>query len=178
MSYQSRNPTIAFRTTAYNKGKMEKEARSKKMELSKYCAAIIEDYVQGNLIKEDQSSEMEKLKMEKLKEEIRYLKIKNDFAENFDQPLSNSGMRMLKPIKQTYDKQILVNEGFQQSPYDESNKRFQCVDCSALFPYGSMEGFLSQMLEYKNHIVAKHNRELNAIEKDVLSRITFQGKSK
>ena len=85
---------------------------------------------------------------------------------------------MLKPIKQTYDKQILVNDGFQQSPYDESNKRFHCVDCNALFPYGSMEGFLSQMLEYKNHIVAKHNRELNAIEKDVLSKITFQGKSK
>ena len=94
MSYQTRNPTIAFRTTGYNKGKMEKEARSKKMELSKYCAAIIEDYVNGVLVKEDQSSEMEKLRMEKLKEEIRYLKIKNDFAETFDQPLSNSARRM------------------------------------------------------------------------------------
>ena len=172
MSYETRNPTIAFRTTAYNKGKMEKEARSKKMELSKYCAAIIEDYVQGVLVKEDQSSEMEKLRMEKLKEEIRYLKIKNDFAENFDKPLSNSATRMLKPA-------ITTNQELSfQSPYDATTKRLQCVDCGVLITWDNFESYLTQIPEYKKHILNKHNRELSAIEKDVIDNLKYEGKSK
>ena len=172
MSYEARNPTIAFRTTGYNKGKMEKEARSKKMELSKYCAAIIEDYVQGRLVKEDQSSEMEKLRMEKLKEEIRYLKIKNDFAETFDQPLSNSARRMLKPA-------ITNNQELSfQSPYDASSKRLQCTDCGVLITWNSFDAYIAQIPEYKKHILNKHNRELSAIEKDVLDNLKYEGKSK
>ena len=172
MSYQTRNPTIAFRTTAYNKGKMEKEARSKKMELSKYCAAIIEDYVQGVLVKEDQSSEMEKLRMEKLKEEIRYLKIKNDFAETFDKPLSNSATRMIKPA-------ITNNQELSfQSPYDASSKRLQCTDCGVLITWNSFDAYIAQIPEYKKHILNKHNRELSAIEKDVLDNLKYEGKSK
>ena len=172
MSYQTRNPTIAFRTTAHNKGKMEKEARSKKMELSKYCAAIIEDYVQGRLVKEDQSSEMEKLRMEKLKEEIRYLKIKNDFAENFDKPISNSATRMLKPA-------ITTNQELSfQSPYDATTKRLQCVDCGVLITWDNFESYLTQIHEYKKHILNKHNRELSAIEKDVIDNLKYEGKSK
>ena len=172
MSYQTRNPTIAFRTTGYNKGKMEKEARSKKMELSKYCAAIIEDYVNGVLVKEDQSSEMEKLRMEKLKEEIRYLKIKNDFAENFDKPLSNSATRMLKPA-------ITTNQELSfQSPYDATTKRLQCVDCGVLITWDNFESYLTQIPEYKKHILNKHNRELSAIEKDVIDNLKYEGKSK
>ena len=172
MSYQTRNPTIAFRTTAYNKGKMEKEARTKKMELSKYCAAIIEDYVQGRLVKEDQSSEMEKLRMEKLKEEIRYLKIKNDFAENFDKPISNSATRMLKPA-------ITNNQELSfQSPYDATTKRLQCVDCGVLITWDNFESYLTQIHEYKKHILNKHNRELSAIEKDVIDNLKYEGKSK
>ena len=173
MSYQTRNPTIAFRTTAYNKGKMEKEARSKKMELSKYCAAIIEDYVQGRLVKEDQSSEMEKLRMEKLREEIRYLKIKNDFAENFDKPLSNSASRIIKPAITTNNE--IING---VSPYDANNKRLQCTDCGVLLTWNSFETYLSQIKEYKNHILSRHNRELSAIEKDVINNLKYEGKSK
>ena len=173
MSYQTRNPTIAFRTTAYNKGKMEKEARSKKMELSKYCAAIIEDYVQGRLVKEDQSSEMEKLRMEKLKEEIRYLKIKNDFAENFDKPISNSATRILKPVITTNNE--IING---VSPYDANNKRLQCTDCGVLLTWNSFETYLQQIKEYKNHILSRHNRELSAIEKDVINNLKYEGKSK
>ena len=172
MSYEARNPTIAFRTTGYNKGKMEKEARSKKMELSKYCAAIIEDYVQGRLVKEDQSSEMEKLRMEKLKEEIRYLKIKNDFAETFDKPLSNSATRMIKPA-------ITNNQELSfQSPYDASSKRLQCTDCGVLITWNSFDAYIAQIPEYKKHILNKHNRELSAIEKNVLDNLKYEGKSK
>ena len=178
MSYEARNPTIAFRTTGYNKGKMEKEARSKKMELSKYCAAIIEDYVNGVLVKEDQTSEMEKLRMEKLKEEIRYLKIKNDFAETFDQPLSNSARRIIKPELVHNKNSVLVEGGFHQSPYDASSKRFQCVDCGILITWNSFDAYIAQIPEYKKHILNKHNRELSAIEKDVLDNLKYEGKSK
>ena len=177
MSYQTRNPTIAFRTTAYNKGKMEKEARSKKMELSKYCAAIIEDYVQGRLVKEDQSSEMEKLRMEKLREEIRYLKIKNDFAENFDKPISNSATRILKPRPLALGG-LAQDIDLTQSPYDAHNKRLQCTDCGVLLTWNSFETYLQQIKEYKNHILSRHNRELSAIEKDVINNLKYEGKSK
>ena len=180
MSYEARNPTIAFRTTAYNKGKMEKEARSKKMELSKYCAAIIEDYVHGVLVKEDQSSEMEKLRMEKLKEEIRYLKIKNDFAETFDQPLSNSATRYLKPKPELIHNKdtVLVDGTFQQSPYDADNKRLQCTDCGVLLTWNSFESYLQQIKEYKQHILSRHNREFSPLEKNVIDNLKYEGKSK
>jgi len=177
MSYQTRNPTIAFRTTAYNKGKMEKEARSKKMELSKYCAAIIEDYVQGRLVKEDQSSEMEKLRMEKLREEIRYLKIKNDFAENFDKPISNSATRILKPRPLALGG-LAQDIDLTQSPYDAHNKRLQCTDCGVLLTWNSFETYLQQIKEYKNHILSRHNREFTALEKDVIDNLKYEGKSK
>ena len=180
MSYQTRNPTIAFRTTAYNKGKMEKEARSKKMELSKYCAAIIEDYVQGVLVKEDQSSEMEKLRMEKLKEEIRYLKIKNDFAENFDKPISNSATRYLKPKAELIHNKdtVLVDGTFQQSPYDADNKRLQCTDCGVLLTWNSFESYLQQIKEYKQHVLSRHNREFTPLEKNVIDNLKYEGKPK
>ncbi len=177
MSYETRNPTIAFRTTAYNKGKMEKEARSKKMELSKYCAAIIEDYVQGRLVKEDQSSEMEKLRMEKLREEIRYLKIKNDFAENFDKPISNSATRILKPRPLALGG-LAQDIDLTQSPYDAHNKRLQCTDCGVLLTWNSFETYLQQIKEYKQHILSRHNREFTALEKDVIDNLKYEGKSK
>jgi len=177
MSYQTRNPTIAFRTTAYNKGKMEKEARTKKMELSKYCAAIIEDYVQGRLVKEDQSSEMEKLRMQKLREEIRYLKIKNDFAENFDKPISNSATRILKPRPLALGG-LAQDIDLTQSPYDAHNKRLQCTDCGVLLTWNSFETYLQQIKEYKNHILSRHNREFTALEKDVIDNLKYEGKSK
>lgn len=177
MSYESRNPTIAFRTTAYNKGKMEKEARSKKMELSKYCAAILEDYVQGRLVKEDQSSEMEKLRMEKLKQEIRYLKIKNDFAETFDKPLSNSAARMIKP-KPLAVGGLAGEIDLTISPYDAHNKRLQCTDCGVLFLWKSFDSYLQQIKEYKQHILSRHNREFTPLEKNVIDNLKYEGKSK
>ena len=115
---------------------------------------------------------MQDLRMEKITEEIRYLKIKNDFAENFDQPLSNSATRMLKPA-------ITNNQELSfQSPYDASSKRLQCVDCGVLITWDNFESYLTQIPEYKKHILNKHNRELSAIEKDVIDNLKYEGKSK
>ena len=116
--------------------------------------------------------------MEKLKEEIRYLKIKTDFAETFDQPLSNSARRIIKPELVHNKNSVLVDGGFHQSPYDASSQRLQCVDCGILITWNSFDAYIAQIPEYKKHILNKHNRELSAIEKDVLDNLKYEGKSK
>ena len=178
MGYNERNPSFTFRFGEYRHGKLNKLAKAAKMSTVDYVrSAILDPFLNGDLIpkaKDDLALEMQKLKIEKTKAEIEYLKLKNKYLETFGAPMSNSATRILKPQITTITHQASETK----SPYDESNKRFRCVDCNALFPYGSMDGFLTQMLEYKNHIVANHNRELNAIEKDVFNKITFLGASK
>jgi hypothetical protein len=178
MSYNQRYPIISFRIESTYKKKLQTEATNKKLSLSDLAKLVLQDYAQGKLISPKKSLDLEiaQARLEKLKVETKYLQLKNDYFENFKKPLSDSGTRMLS--RSFNHQKIISPEQNNQSPYDESNKRFQCVDCHAQFPYGSMDGFLTQMLEYKNHIIANHNRELNAIEKDVFSTIQFQGVSK
>ena len=116
---------------------------------------------------------MQDLRMEKLKAEIRYLKIKNDFAENFDKPISNSATRILKPVITTNNE--IING---VSPYDANNKRLQCTDCGVLLTWNSFETYLQQIKEYNNHILSRHNREFTALEKDVIDNLKYEGKSK
>jgi len=171
MNYSQNNPTVAFRIEKKFFDKLLRKAERKKITNSEYSREIITKFLNEELIENNQT-EYDKLKLEKLKEEIRYLKIKNDFAENFDQPLSNSATRMLKPA-------ITNNQELSyQSPYDASSKRFQCVDCGILITWDSFDSYLTQIPEYKKHILNKHNRELTAIEKDVLDNLKYEGKSK
>ena len=172
MSYNSRNPTIAFRVSSYSKGKLEKEASKEKKDVANYVKSIIEKYLDGELTKNEKTIEQELLKarLEKIKVETKYLQLKNNYFENFNKPLSDSGTRFLsRAVKH----QQLISPENTQSPYDESNNRFQCVDCGNCFDFDSVETFLTEMREYKNHIIAKHNRDLNAIEKDVFGRVRF-----
>jgi len=171
MNYSEKNPTVAFRIEKKLFQKLEREAIQKKITNSEFSREIITKYLKLELIENNQT-EYDKLKLEKLKEEIRYLKIKNDFAETFDQPLSNSARRMIKPA-------ITNNQELSyQSPYDASSKRLQCVDCGVLITWDSFNSYLLQLPEYKKHILNKHNRELSAIEKDVLDHLKYEGKSK
>ena len=171
MNYSEKNPTVAFRIEKKLFQKLEREAIQKKITNSEFSREIITKYLKLELIENNQT-EYDKLKLEKLKEEIRYLKIKNDFAETFDQPLSNSASRMIKPA-------ITNNQELSyQSPYDASSKRLQCVDCGVLITWDSFNSYLLQLPEYKKHILNKHNRELSAIEKDVLDHLKYEGKSK
>ena len=172
MTYNERFPVISLRVDSLIKKKLSIESGNKKITINELCRSILEDYANKKLVSPKKSLDLEiaQARLEKLKVETKYLQLKNNYFENFNKPLSNSGTRMLSS---SFNQQKNNN----QSPYDESNKRFQCVDCQAVFSYGSMDGFLSQMLEYKNHIIAEHNRELNAIEKDVFNKIQFQGVS-
>ena len=172
MSYSQKNPTVAFRIEKKLFDKLIKKAEIKKITNSEYSREIITKFLKDELIENNQT-EYDKLKLEKLKEEIRYLKIKNDFAENFDKPLSNSATRILKPAITTNNE--IING---VSPYDANNKRLQCTDCGVLLTWNSFETYLQQIKEYKNHILSRHNRELSAIEKDVINNLKYEGKSK
>ena len=178
MSYSQKNPTVAFRIEKKLFDKLIKKAEIKKITNSEYSREIITKFLKDELIENNQT-EYDKLKLEKLKEEIRYLKIKNDFAENFDKPLSNSATRILKPRHQALAVGGLAGEiDLTQSPYDAHNKRLQCTDCGVLLTWNSFETYLQQIKEYKNHILSRHNRELSAIEKDVINNLKYEGKSK
>ena len=171
MNYSQKNPTVAFRIEKKFFDKLLRKAEKKKITNSEYSREIVTKFLNEELIENNQT-EYDKLKLEKLKEEIRYLKIKNDFAETFDKPLSNSATRMIKPA-------ITNNQELSfQSPYDASSKRLQCTDCGVLITWNSFDAYIAQIPEYKKHILNKHNRELSAIEKDVLDNLKYEGKSK
>ena len=72
-------------------------------------------------------------------------------------------------------KQVFQNP---QSPYDESNKRLQCVDCGSLFCWYSEQEFEMQMREFQRHLVAKHDRAKTEIERDVLIDLKYEGDSR
>ena len=172
MSYSQKNPTVAFRIEKKLFDKLIKKAEIKKITNSEYSREIITKFLKDELIENNQT-EYDKLKLEKLKEEIRYLKIKNDFAETFDKPLSNSATRMLKPAITTNNE--IING---VSPYDANNKRLQCTDCGILITWNSFDSYLTQIKEYKQHILSRHNREFTPLEKNVIDNLKYEGKSK
>ena len=172
MSYSQKNPTVAFRIEKKLFDKLIKKAEIKKITNSEYSREIITKFLKDELIENNQT-EYDKLKLEKLKEEIRYLKIKNDFAENFDKPISNSASRIIKPAITTNNE--IING---VSPYDANNKRLQCTDCGVLLTWNSFETYLQQIKEYKNHILSRHNREFSPLEKNVIDNLKYEGKSK
>jgi len=176
MSYSQKNPTVAFRIEKKLFDKLIKKAEIKNITNSEYSREIITKFLKDELIENNQT-EYDKLKLEKLKEEIRYLKIKNDFAENFDKPISNSATRILKPRPLAVGG-LAQDIDLTQSPYDAHNKRLQCTDCGVLLTWNSFETYLQQIKEYKQHILSRHNREFTALEKDVIDNLKYEGKSK
>jgi len=124
---------------------------------------------------EDLDVELLKLKIEKIRADIEYQKMKINYMQNFNKPMSASATRIIKPqIVIQSQKQIYENP---QSPYDAKNKRLQCTDCGCLFSWSSNESFNSQMQEFQRHLVAKHNRIKTAIEKEVLIDLQYEGAS-
>jgi len=178
MNYNNRNPIFSFRISDYRKSKLEKLAKLDKISANEFARKIIDKYLANELVEktEDLDKEMMKLRIEKLRMEIEYQKLKIGYIRNFDKPISASATRMLKPqiIVEQQQKQIYENP---QSPYDAKNKRLQCIDCGCLFTWDSITSFNSQLQEWQRHIVAKHDRIKTAIEKDVLIDLKFEGAS-
>ncbi len=180
MSYNTRNPTIAFRVSSYEKGKLEKEASKEKTDVANFCKSIIHQYLDGEITKNIESLDQDLLRarLEKIKVETKYLQLKNDYFENFKVPLSDSGTRILsrrvKHTKLLEDAKILGElENESQSPYDELNKRLKCPDCNRTFEWLNQSGFIDQIKEFSNHLKISHSRELNALEKDVIDNLEY-----
>ena len=177
-NYNQRNPIFSFRLTDYRRSKLDKLALLDKTSANELAKKIIDKYLANELIEktEDLDKEMLKLRIEKLRMEIEYQKLKIGYIRNFDKPLSASATRILKPqiIVGQPQKEIYENP---QSPYDAKNKRLQCIDCGCLFTWQNSSEFNIAIAEWQRHLVAKHNRVKTEIERDVLIDLQFEGAS-
>jgi len=176
LNYNRRNPTFSFRVEYNDRIKLDKLAKIDKISTNEFARKIITMYLKNELIKntEDLQKEKIKLQIEKLKAEIKYAQIKNTYFENFNQPMSRRAEIAIKP-QIIERKQVFQNP---QSPYDESNRRLQCVDCGSLFCWYSEQEFESQMREFQRHLVSKHDRAKTEIERDVLIDLKYEGDSR
>ena len=176
LNYNDRYPSLSFRLDRSLNFRFEKIANGKKISKTELARQIISKYLNKELIEqsEDLPTVLMKLRVEKLKAEIKYMEIKNNYFEAFNQPMSRRAEIAIKP--QIIDqKQVFQNP---QSPYDESNKRLQCIDCGSLFCWYSASEFESQMQEFQRHIVSKHDRVKTEIERDVLVGLKYEGNSR
>tara|TARA_B100001750_G_C15498444_1_gene595676 strand:+ start:1465 stop:2025 length:561 start_codon:yes stop_codon:yes gene_type:complete len=182
-NYNSRFPTISFRIDNMIKKKLEKEAEKKEITSTALAQEIIRNFFIDSSAKnkQDLDHELQKARLEKIKVETKYLQLKNDYFQNFKVPLSSSGTRILaRRVKHS----TLLTDAKQleelqvTSPYDELNNRLQCVDCGRLYTWINQTGFIDQIAEFTNHLKISHNRELNALEKDVINELKFTGASK
>ena len=103
------------------------------------------------------------------------MKIKNAFATNFNQPLSRSATVHIKPeiVVETPNSVETI-----RSPYDESNKRLQCVECGCLFGWKNQDEYVEKIGELHSHLMLKHDRRFNALEKEVIEKLHYEGDSK
>jgi len=177
MNYNNRYPAFSFRIDHNLKRKLDQLSVLEKISTNEFVRKIITMYLKNELVKktEDLQTEKTKLQIEKLKHEVEYLKIKNNFAKNFNQPISRSATVHIKPeiVVETPNSVETI-----RSPYDESNKRLQCTDCGCLFTWNGRDNFIDQMGEFHRHLLSKHNRELNPIEKDVVLKLEYEGDSR
>jgi len=182
-NYNERNPTLSFRVDRKEKNHLDRVAEKKKMTVNDLAKDVLSKYLKGELIlaKDDQQKELTQLRIEKIKAEIQYLKIKNNFAENFERPMTRRAEIAIKPQiiepKQRIVSSMINRFESHQSPYDAKNKRLQCIDCGSLFCWYSEKEFNSQMAEFQRHLVNKHNRVKTEIERDVLIELKYEGDS-
>ena len=177
MNYNERNPTFSFRLNHVLNQRLTKMAKLEKQTTNELARTILSNYLNGKLVEkksDDKQERLLELKIKKLEQEIKYMEIKNDFAQNFHAPLSRSATVHIKPeiVVETPNSVETI-----RSPYDESNKRLQCTDCGCLFTWNGRDNFIDQMGEFHRHLLSKHNRELNPIEKDVIMKLTYEGDS-
>jgi len=177
MGYDTRNPSFTFRFGEYRHGKLSKLAKLNKMPVVDFVRSkILDPFIDGDLVpkaKDDLILEMSKLKLEKIKAEIEYLKLKNRYMETFGTPLSSAATRILKPqlITTSQTSQITM------SPYDAKNNIIQCCECSQLFRWENKDEFLKQKYEFELHMTNKHGRAFTYLEKTVLTDLSFSGAS-
>jgi len=176
-NYNERNPTLSFRVERKEKNLLDRMAEKKKTTVNDLAKDILTKYIKGELIlaKDDQQKELMKLRIEKIKSEIKYMQIKNNYFEAFNAPMSRSATVHIKPQVIVETKKTSFEHP--QSPYDATNKRLQCIDCGQLWNWYSEKEFNSQMQEFQRHLVNAHNRPSTEIERQVLIELNYEGES-
>ena len=180
MNYNERNPTFSFRLSHLLNQRLTKMAKLSRESTNEYARTIITKYLKGELVEKERDDKQEKLlelRIKKLEAEIKYTEIKNNYFENFHQPMSRSATVHIKP-------QIIVENNspaqeIQQSPYDAKNRRIQCVECGVLFFWrtGGSPEMKWVIEEYKKHLMVKHGRNMTAFESDVIDNLEYEGAS-
>ena len=178
MNYNDRYPNFSFRVSRSIDQKLNKLAKLHKLSKNEFARDILIKYLSNQLIEksEDLATEKMKLQIEKLKAEIKYMEIKNNYAENFHAPMSRSATVHIKP-------QVIVENNnpaqeVQQSPYDAKNRRIQCVECGVIFFWKTNSDEMRWVIkEYKKHLLVKHGRNMTIFESDVIDNLEFEGAS-
>jgi len=177
MSYRHKHPTFSFRIEFKEKIKLDKLAKIDKISTNELARKIITKFLNNELIQktEDLQTEKIKLQIEKLKQEVAYMKIKNAFATNFNQPLSRSATVHIKPeiVVETPNSVEPI-----RSPYDASNKRLQCMECSALICWKNQDEYIESIGKLETHLMLNHNRRFNVLEKEVIDNLRYEGDSR
>jgi len=177
MNYNQRNPTFSFRLSHLLNQRLTKMAKLTRESTNEHARTVLTKYLKGELVEkksDDKHERLLELKIKKLEQEIKYMEIKNNFATNFNQPISRSATVHIKPeiIVETPNSVETI-----RSPYDASNKRLQCMECGCLFGWKSKDEFVEKMGELHSHLMIKHNRRFNALEKDVIEKLEYEGDS-
>jgi len=178
MNYDKLNPIFSFRMPVRQKEKLDKIAMQNKQSPNEFAKSLMIKYLANELVEktEDLDKEMMKLRIEKLRMEIEYQKLKIGYIKNFDKPMSASATRILKPQIITMPDNPLNNQ-ITVSPYDAKNNIIQCIECSQLFRWENKDEFLKQKYEFELHMTNNHNRALSYLEKSVLDDLRFAGAS-
>ena len=176
MNYNDRYPNFSFRVSRNIDQKLNKLAKLEKLSKNEFARKILEMYLSNQLVKktEDLQTEKIKLQIEKLKQEIKYMEIKNAFAQNFHAPLSRTATVHIKPeiIVETPNSVEPI-----RSPYDASNKRLQCMECSALICWKNQDEYIESIGKLETHLMLNHNRRFNVLEKEVIDNLRYEGDS-
>ena len=177
MNYDKLNPIFSFRMPVRQKEKLDKIAMQNKQSPNEFAKSLMIKYLANELIEktEDLDKEMIKLRIEKLKNEIEYQKLKINYMKNFDKPMSASATRIIKPQLITTNHQ--TSDTMIKSPYDEINNRLQCVECGSLFHWENRDEFVQQKYEFELHMTNKHNRAMSYLEKTVFDDLSYTGAS-
>ena len=134
MNYNERNPTFSFRLNHLLNQRLTKMAKLEKQTTNELARTILSNYLNGKLVEkksDDKQERLLELKIKKLEQEIKYMEIKNAFAQNFHAPLSRSATVHIKTQVIVETKKTSFEHP--QSPYDATNKRLQCIDCGQLW---------------------------------------------
>ena len=170
MNYNERNPTFSFRLNHVLNSRLTKIAKLEKISTNEMARLVIEKWLNNQLVdkkSDDLQTEKTKLQIEKLKLECIAIQARNEFRKN---PRATITMKKSLYVENNSNETI-------RSPYDESNKRLQCVECGCLFGWKNKDEFVEKMGELHSHLMLKHDRRFNALEKEVIENLTYEGDS-